>query len=147
MSTHNICFYEEIRKKYPIIITEYSSLTILVEHPGKSGKIKKTKKHKQTTSYFLSKLIGDQISVQNSGKAPIHREISGVKIMRKVTRCAFDWFEYANCICHHKIGSSVPPSKTSVWSRFVDERYLNMLIIYCRDDSRNFKSLSTSLVP
>ena len=27
MSTHNICFYREIRKNYPRIITKYSSLT------------------------------------------------------------------------------------------------------------------------
>ena len=32
MSTNNICFYGEIRKYYPRIITKYSSLTIPLQY-------------------------------------------------------------------------------------------------------------------
>ena len=32
MNTHNICFYAEIGKNYPRIITKYSSLTIPLKY-------------------------------------------------------------------------------------------------------------------
>ena len=45
-------FLWRFKKNYPIIITKYSSLTIPLEHPGKSEK-KNKKKKKKKKNYVL----------------------------------------------------------------------------------------------